>query len=251
MNARNPQDVFVFFDDFLGCTYALDQDDVSLTTTTAGQTWVYHAAAGGGATAELVDASYNYLSTLGGVLRVTTIASPDDGGNFQVNGTPFVIDADCGLPLYFEARFRTADVSNTDYCVGLSAVDEEIITSGADDFVGFLLESGVLYTHCAESSKEYSVDSAITEADGAAGSNAGWVRGKFTFDGNDKVSFFIDDDDDGEFDLVNSVTVSTTLHYLPDDVTLTPTIEVITGTTYSAETFDIDYILCAQQRYHA
>lgn len=253
INARQPQDVFTFFDDFMGPSYSVDADTVSLTTTTAALPWTYTAVAGGVTVASCsqVDATYNMLSTLGGVLRITTLASPDDGGNFQVTGTPFVIDADCGLPLYFETRFRTADVSNTDFCVGLSAVDTEIITTGADDFVGFNFESGVLYTHCAESSKEYSVDTAITEADGAAASNAGWIRAKFIFDGKDTVSFYVDSNDDGEFDFVNSVTVSTTLHYLPDDVTLTPTFEVITGATYSAETFDIDYVYCAQQRYHA
>ena len=250
INARQPQDVFTFYDDFLGCTWALDADSVSTTSTTGANVWDYTAVEGGG-TAACVDATYNMLSTLGGVLRITTVGTADDGFNIQVAGTPFVIDADCGLPLYFETRFRTADVSNTDIAIGLSAVDTEIITAGADDFVGFLLESGTLYTHCAETSKEYSVDTGITEADGAAGSNAGWVRGAFFFDGKDTVSFFVDSNDDGEFDFVNSVTVSTTLHYLPDDVTLTPTIEVITGTTASAETADIDYVYCCQQRYHA
>ncbi|MHC4890692.1 MAG: hypothetical protein ACYTEO_14645, partial [Planctomycetota bacterium] len=233
MNARNPQDVFVFFDDFMGPSASIEPDSDMLTdgTSPCGP-WTLTAVTANSAIG-IVDATYTALSTLGGVLRITTVASPDDGTNLQVAGQAFVIDADCGLPLYFEARFRTADVSNTYFFVGLSKVDVEIVTTGMDDAIGFLMESGTLYCSSAESSAEKNVDSAITEADGAATTDAGWVRGKFTFDGNDKVSFFIDDDDDGEFDFITSLTVSTTLDYLPDDQTLTPTIEVITGTTYS------------------
>ena len=253
MNARQPQDVFTFFDDFMGPSYSVDADTVSLTTTTAALPWTYTAVGGGltVASCSLVDATYNKLSTLGGIFRTTTLASPDDGGNFQVTGQSFVIDADCGLPLYFEARFRTADVSNTDYFVGLSKVDTEIISTGVDDGIGFLLESGVLYCSTAESSAEKNVSSAVTTVDGAAASDLGWVRGAFYFDGADTVSFFIDGNDDGEFDFITSLSVSTTLDYLPDDQSLTPTFEVICGATYSAETFDLDYVYCAQQRYHA
>ncbi|MHC4489806.1 MAG: hypothetical protein ACYSW7_11645 [Planctomycetota bacterium] len=123
LNARIPQDVFSFFDDFLGPSCSIEPDSDMLTdgTSPCGP-WTLTAVTANSAIG-IVDATYNYLSTLGGVLRITTVASPDDGTNLQVAGTSFVIDADCGLPLYFESRFRTADVSNTDYCVGLSAVD--------------------------------------------------------------------------------------------------------------------------------
>jgi hypothetical protein len=251
MNARNPQDVVVFLDDFLGPSASIEPDSDMLTdgTSPCGP-WTLTAVTANSAIG-MVDATYNYLSTLGGVLRITTVASADDGTNLQVAGQAFVIDADCGLPLYFEARFRTADVSNTDFFVGLSKVDVEIVKTGMDDAIGFLLEAGTLYCSSAESSAEKNVSSGVTMYDGAATtSNAGWVRGAFYFDGKDTVTFWIDDNDDGEFDFITSLTVSTTLDYLPDDQTLTPTIEVITGTTLSAETFDIDYILVQQQRYH-
>lgn len=261
INARQPQDVFTFFDDFMGCSWGLDAPAVShVTTTTAGSKWLYTGVIGGGTTAtakgvgDLVDATYNYPSTMGGILRITTTPTADYGCNLQGHGTPFVIDADIGLPLYFETRFRTADISNTDILIGLantSASGVGHIHAGCDDFVGFLMEAGVLYAQCAESSQEYNVNTGITEADGAAGSNAGWIRAAFMFDGKDTVTFSVDSNDDGEFDFVTSVTVSTTLHYLPDDVSLTPTIEVVTGTTDSAETADIDYVYCCQQRYHA
>lgn len=251
INARIPDDVIVFFDDFMGPSASIEPDSDMLTdgTSPCGP-WTLTAVTANSAIG-IVDATYNYLSTLGGILRITTLASPDDGTNLQVAGQHFVIDQDCGLPLVFKTRFRTADVSNTDIFIGLSKVDVEIITTGMDDAIGFLLESGTLYCSSAESSAEKNVDSAITEADGAAASNAGWIRAMFTFDGANTVSFFIDDDDDGEYDFITSLNVGTTLDYLPDDQSLTPTIEVITGATYSAETADIDYVYCAQQRYHA
>ena len=251
INARQPQDVFTFFDDFMGPSWSIDADTVATTSTTAAQPWTYTNVGTGIGSLALVDATYSKLATLGGVLRVTTIGTVDTGANLQVTGQQFVIDQDCGLPLYFEARFRTADVSNTDIFVGLSKVDAEIIATGLDDGVGFLLESGTLYNWLAESSAEKKVSCGITEADGAAATNAGWVRVSFYFDGKNTVSFFTDANDDGEFDFKGSYHVGTTLDYLPDDQTLTPTIEVIVGSTASAETADFDYVLCAQQRYHA
>lgn len=251
INARVPQDVCVFFDDFLGPSMSIEpaSDMITDGTSPCGP-WCYTAVAGG-ATVDIIDGAYNYLSTLHGVLRVTTVATADDGLNAQVGGTCFAIDQDCGLPLYFECRFRTSDVSNTDIFIGLADIDSEIITTGADDCVGFLLKSGTLYCHTAETSKEYSVDTGITEADGAASSNTGWLRCAFFFDGANTVTFMVDDDNDGVFEFETSVNVGTTLHYLPDDEALTPTIEVITGTTASAGVADIDYVYCAQQRYHA
>jgi len=253
INARVPGDVFYFFDDFMGCSWSVQNDENSGLATKSANNWLITAVNDGseGSNPFAVDATYTAPSTLGGIMRITTIASPDDGTNMQVNGTAFAIDEDIGLPLYFETRFRTADVSNTDIAIGLSAVDTEIITTGADDFVGFLLEEGVLYAHTAESSNEKNTDTAITEADGAASSNDGWVRCAFYFDGDNTVSFFVDDNDDGEFDFVVSRTVSTGTDYIPDDQALTPTIEAITGTTATAETADIDYVFAAQQRYHA
>lgn len=251
LNARMPQDVFSFFDDFMGPSWSLDADTVSNVSGTTSNTWTYTAVSGGGGSLACVDAGYAYKSTLGGILRLTTIGTVDVGHNLQVAGQQFLIDQDCGLPLYFEARFRVEDASNTDVFIGLADVDTEIISTGADDCCGFLLESGVLYAHTAETSLEKSVDTGITEADGAAASNAGWVRVAFYFDGKNTVSFFVDGNDDGEFDFVTSLKVGTTLDYLPDLGTLTPTIEVITGATASAEVCDVDYVLVQQQRYHA
>jgi len=248
-NARIPQDVFCFFDDFMGCSWALDADTVSGTSGTGANTWdLTDVSTSAATTHAIVDADDLYPSTLGGILRITTTVTVDAGVNLQVAGTHFLIQEDLGLPLYFECRFRTADVSNCDIYIGLADVDTEIITTGADDCVGFLLESGVLYAATAKTSVEKNTDCAITETDGAAASNAGWIRAAFYFDGDNTVSFFVDENDDGEFVHVVDRKVATGTDYIPDDEAMTPTIEVITGTTATAEVADIDYVFCMQQR---
>ncbi len=251
INARQPQDVFTFFDDFMGCSWALDADSVAITSGTASAIWDYTAVVDDGGGLACADAGFAYKSVLGGVLRITTVGTVDTGHNLQVAGTQFLIDQDINLPLYFEARFRVEDVSNTDVFIGLSAVDTEIVNAGLVDGTGFLLEEGVLSVHSAESDAEKSTASGVTMADGTAASNAGWIRVAFFFDGKDSVSFFIDGNDDGTFDYITTLTVSSTLDYLPDDQALTPTIEMIVGATASAEVMDVDYVYCAQQRYHA
>jgi len=250
MNARQPQDVFTFFDDFMGCTWGIDADSDALTTSKTVSTWDYTAIVGG-ATMACVDADDLYDSTLGGALRITTVASADDGGNLQVSGTQFLVQQNTMLPLYFEARFRSSDVSNTDFCIGLSHVDGEMVKNGPNDFIGFNFEEATLTCMCAKDSNEKTFASGVTMADGAAGSNAGWIRAAFFFDGRDTIVFMIDSNDDGEFDYVATFTVSTAAHYVPTDEALTPTIEAITGTTASAGVLDIDYVYVCQQRYHA
>jgi len=114
LNARSPMDVVEFLDDFMGPSASIEPDSDMVTDgTSPGGPWTYTAVAGGSALA-IVDATYTAKSTLGGILRVTTVGTADDGANLQVAGQHFLIDQDCGLPLYFECRFRTADVSNTD-----------------------------------------------------------------------------------------------------------------------------------------
>ncbi len=252
INARQPQDVFTFFDDFMGCSWALDADSVAIATGTSSAVWDYTLVGVGAAnTMGCVDASYAYPSTLGGILRLTTTATDDGGLNLQAAGQQFLLDEGCKLPLYFETRFRVEDASNSDLFIGLSAVDVEIVSSGLVDGTGFLLEEGVLSVHSAESGNEKSTNTAHTMLDGAAASNAGWIRVAFYFDGEDKVIFFIDTTDNGEFEYITTLNVSNKFDYLPDDQTLTPTIELINGATASAEIMDIDYVYCAQQRYHA
>ena len=233
--ARMPQDVTVFYDDFQGASWS-DTDHAAR--------WLYTAVAGGAALASL-DMTDATPDELGGVLSITTVATADDGANLQVTGESFITTQDEKLPLYFEARLQVQDVSNCDALIGLSATDTEIITTNPVDFIGYKLESGTLYAETAEDSTEELTDCSITETD------SDWIRVAFYFDGDDTITFYVDDDDDGDFDYVASRTLSTSTDDVPEDVGLTPTIEVITGTTASAEVALFDYVFCAQQRYNS
>ena len=236
LNCRVPGDAYMFFDDFLtpqwGATTVAVQTNWRLTDI---------GAAGQGTVGNLVGTD-DTPATGGGVISIATLGSAADGCNLQVPGASFHLEA--GYPLYFESRWYITDISNTGFFIGLSVVDAEIITGGVTDRVGFeMLEAGSLTFVTEYNSAQKTTTPDFTEADAA------WVRGAFLWDGVDTVKIFIDDDDDGEFEHVGSLTASTTANYVPQDVFMTPTIEVINMATASAETVLVDYVLCAQQRY--
>ena len=235
-NARNPQDVCVFLDDFVGASWSTTADAAIWNET------LIATQASTGACLDGTDAAQDEAC---GALKVTTDASADEGDNFQVNGEMFHLENDTGLPLYFEARINVQDVSNLDCFVGLSVTDAEIITGGVTDRVGFELASGTLSAITEKDSTQETTDTAITETDDQ------WVRVAFFFDGTDKVIFSVDDDDDGVFSYVCTRDIDTSTDDVPNDMMMTPTIEAITGTTATAESMYVDYVLCMQARYHA
>lgn len=237
VTGQAPQDVVCFYDDFLGASWSSSPDAAVWYNSLV-------VAAGTIACKDAGDpATQAYYA--GGILSITTVASADDGDTFQVNGEQFHIEENSGLPLYFEARVAVGDVSNTDMCVGLSYTDAEILTTGPNDAVLFELESGTWKFTTAKDSTEKNTNTAITEADNQ------FIRVAFYFDGRDTITAYVDGDDDGEFELFATRTVSTTADYVPENEMMTPTISVITGTTGSAEEGMVDYVLCVQERYRA
>lgn len=239
VNARIPQDVYVFFDDFLGTCFADDgtaEQSVWLKTEIATQ-------AVGQCT--ILDGTDDAEDEAGGILKVTTGATADEGDNLQVNGEAFHL-AD-GYPLYFEARVNVADVSNLDFFIGLATTDGEIITGSKTteiNRIGFELEAGVISALSSTTTLEKRVNTNITETDDD------WIRIAFLWDGDNKVTFYVDTNDNGEFTLKAVLHPDTTADYVQQAIMFTPTIEAITGTTATAEFMYVDYIYCAQQRYH-
>lgn len=234
--ARTPQDVAVFFDDFLGQSW-----NEGTGTAEAGP-WLY-TNVGGGAVLTGAAGTDDAEDEAGGLLSVVTVASADDGANLQVSGTSFHMADD--YPLYFETRLNVSDVSNADMFIGLAVADTAIVGDAVTDRVGFELVEGVLSAISENTNVQKTVGTDITETDDD------WIRLAFLWDGDDKLTFWVDTDDDGCFDKeVTTLLASTTAHYVVQDMMMTPTIEVITGTTASAATLLVDYVLCAQQRFH-
>lgn len=232
--AKSPQDVVVFFDDFLGASW-----NTSADAAVWNETLVAQAATG----LSILDGTDDAEDEAGGVLCIETEATADDGENLQVNGHAFHF-AD-GYPLYYEARLNIKDVSNMDLFIGLSVTDAEIITGGASDRCGFELSGGTLSYLSENTTAQKTVDTAITETDDQ------WIRVAFLWDGDNELKFYIDDDDDGEFTHLGTLKADVTAHYVCQDMMLTPTIEAIVGTTATTEIAYVDYVYCAQQRYKA
>lgn len=230
-NTRMPRDIAVFFDDFIGASWSTTADANIWNQTLIAQL----------TTAAVLDGTDDAEDEAGGVLNLITEGTVDDGINLQVNGHAFHM-AD-GYPLYFETRINIGDVSNVDGFIGLAVTDPEIFTGGVSDRVGFELSAGTLSAISENTTVQKTVNAGITETDDD------WIRLAFFWDGDDKLVFTVDTDDDGVFDYVTTLKASTTADYVVQDMMMTPTIEFITGATATAERMYVDYVLCMQQRF--
>lgn len=231
-NARIPQDLFVFFDDFLGAAWSATDDAAK---------WEYTAVTGGG-TYVIGDGTDTYRDEAGGFALITPVASTDDGVNLQCPGKAFHLED--GNALYFEARINNQDISNLDFFIGLSIEDEEIVSTGLADGFGFVMEAGVLSAVSANTTAK-TVGTDITEDDDD------WIRLAFFWDGSNELIAYVDTNDDGNFDKeIYRFQADVTADYVSTDKMLTPTIEAITGTSAEADVLWVDYVYVAQTRFH-
>ena len=235
INATTPQDCFVFFDDFLSCSWAVISNG-----TDEAMKWKATVVAQAATGLDILSGKDDTPALTGGILSITTEATDNDGENLQSHGEAFGFYT--GQWLYLESRFRVIDADATDVFIGLSIIDAEILSGGVDDKMGFLHKDNVLSSNCEKSGNELSNDLKITEADTL------WMRVAMFYDGGDKVYFFVDDTDNGVFQLKDTREISTVADYICDDMNLTPTIEVINDGG-AVEVVYIDYYYCAQQRY--
>lgn len=120
-------DVFEYFNDFTGgpAIDAAFDDDWTVTTVEVGD---------GDSTVTRSDVS-------GGALLITTAANEDDGINMQLIGESFNLAATGILALYFGARFKVSEATQSDFFVGLCDTDTDILAS-ADDSIGFRKADG-------------------------------------------------------------------------------------------------------------
>lgn len=99
-------------------------------------------ALGGDWTVTLVNASTAVLTdAAGGVLLVTTDTAENDGVNAQALGENFHLGAAGIRALYFGARFKISDATQSDFFIGLCDTDTDIL-GGADDSIGFRKADG-------------------------------------------------------------------------------------------------------------
>jgi len=230
--ARAPQDIQVFFEDF----------HAGLFGAAKATTWLESQIAT--SAVSVLAGTDDHQELAGGMLSIVTASQAADGSNLTVHGESFQIKD--GYPLYFETRYQSLDASGINAWLGLSNSDLTIIAAGVTESVGFEIKQGVIY-YTSSHTTEAQTSTGLTLTD------AVFARLAFFFDGVDTISFYVDLDDDGDFAFVGSKTVSTTAHYVPENVMLTPTIEVVNHASGATETETgyVDYILCAQPRYKA
>jgi hypothetical protein len=120
-------DVIKYFNDFVrgpGIDAAFD-NDWTVTRVEAGA---------GESTATLGDVA-------GGALLLTTDAAENDGLNLQALGECFHLAGTGIIALYFGARFKVSDATQSDFFIGLCDTDTDIL-GGADDSIGFRKADG-------------------------------------------------------------------------------------------------------------
>jgi len=230
-NARMPRDVVVFYDDFIAG---------SISTGDIASTWDYTLLTTQATLPALLDGTDGSEDEAGGILNLVTDATVGEGLSLQVNGEMFHL-AD-GYPLYFETRVNVGDISNVNFFVGLAVTDVAII-AGVTDQIGFEMASDVLYAMATKDSNDKTINMNITEADDD------WIRLAFFWDGVRYVHFSVDANDDGVFDYKGTLDADTSGHYIEQAMMMTPSIEVNTGATATAERMYVDYILVMQQRF--
>lgn len=211
----DPTSAHVWFDDF--DSYAAG--DWVITTTEAGT---------GNAGEALISAD-------GGVLVLTNDDADNDNDFLQwAGGAGAVIESfrfEAGKPLWFKARFKVSDATESDVVIGLQITDTSPLA--VSDGVYFLKADGT-----TSMSLLVTKNSTSTTLSGAATLVSDtYITVGFYYDGESAINVFADD--------IRTGTVAVT--NLPDDEDLTISFGIQNGSA-GAKTMSIDYILAAKAR---
>lgn len=111
----------------------------------------------------------------GGALVITTDANENDGINMQALGECFNLAGTGIRALYFGARFKVSDPTQSDFFIGLCDTDTDIL-GGADDSIGFRKVDG-------STAVSFVVERATTETTAAAfTADTAWHVVEFYYD---------------------------------------------------------------------
>lgn len=203
-------DVVKFVDDFVavhGTDATLDEWTITLVEAGVGESTVGAGVSGNG------------------TLLITTDANEDDGVNMQLKGEAFKLET--GKPLYFGARFKVSDATQSDFFLGLAITDTTIL-GGVTDSIGFLKADG-------SAAMSFDVNKNSTATNAAAIHTVvddTFLIAEFYWDGAALEVF------------VNGVSVATpAITNLPDDEELTPSIHFLAGAA-AVKTMSVDWMRC-------
>ena len=165
----------------------------------------------------------------GGLLLLTNTAADDDLVALQKVGESFRFEA--GKKLFFEARFRVSDATQSDVVMGLQITDTTPLD--VTDGVFFIKADGSTSVSLLVEKN----NTATTTASVATLANNTFVSLGFYYDGVSQVQYFVNGVSAGA-----SVTTN-----LPDDEDMTISFALQNGEAV-AKTMTVDYIFVAKER---
>ncbi len=165
----------------------------------------------------------------GGLLLITNTAADNDLVSLQKKGESFRFAS--GKPLFFEARFKVSDATQSDVVIGLQITDTTPLD--VSDGVFFIKADGAATVNfLVEKNNTATTASAVaTMADDT------YIRLGFYYDGISAVQYFVN----------GSIAGSSVTTNLPDDEDMTITIAIQNGEAV-AKTMTVDYVYVAKER---
>jgi hypothetical protein len=165
----------------------------------------------------------------GGLLLITNTAADNDLVSLQKKGESFRFAS--GKPLFFEARFKVSDATQSDVVIGLQITDTTPLD--VTDGVFFIKADGAATVNfLVEKNNTATTASAVaTMADDT------YIRLGFYYDGVSAVQYFVN----------GSIAGSSVTTNLPDDEDMTITIAIQNGEA-AAKTMTVDYVYVAKER---
>lgn len=165
----------------------------------------------------------------GGLLLLTNTAADDDLVSLQKVGESFRFAS--GKKLFFEARFKISDATQSDFVIGLQITDTTPLD--VSDGVFFIKADGSTSVSLVVEKN----GTATTTTSVATVANDTFIRLGFYYDGASAIEYS-----------VNGVTRGTSVTTnLVDDEDLTPTFAIQNGEAV-AKTMTVDYIFVAKER---
>lgn len=165
----------------------------------------------------------------GGLLLITNTAADNDLVSLQKKGESFLFES--GKRLFFEARFKVNDATESDVVVGLQITDTTPLD--VTDGVFFIKADGAATVNLLVEKN----NTATTTSSVATMADDTFITLGFYYDGSSQIQYSVN----GTV-LGTSVTTN-----LPDDEALTVTMALQNGAA-AAKTMTVDYVFVAKER---
>jgi len=165
----------------------------------------------------------------GGLLLITNTAADNDLVSLQKKGESFLFAS--GKPLFFEARFKVSDATQSDVVIGLQITDTTPLD--VTDGVFFIKADGSTSVSLLVEKN----NTATTTSSVATLADDTFITLGFYYDGASSIQYSVN----------GTVTGTSAVTNLPDDEALTVTMAIQNGEAV-AKTMTVDYVFVAKQR---